>query len=648
MKLVSIYIIKHHFLFDEPQTINFGGQYIYSFINKESGLFLERKMNHDYVEEFWGKNISLVSAIVGENGAGKTSLSGEISISLNRFFIDYKKKLTDPYSLFIFEDDGKTILKIKNLYLQDSVTHHEDSFYLEKYNVADDVRNRSSDLIFKELNFENDIVKIDFENMNYDNGSNYPFYFNLNRHFHDKLLISKQIEALISIPFLSDEILISKLEDVFGDISFIKSYNVEINESVFNFKSIEGFIFNSINPKEFITDPDLEKLLSKGHFIDGKYYFFNYLYSIFIEQNTDTGIFDLNGEKFQNKKKIDDRMFDYNCQLIARIFFKATIESYPFYQDLCKKFINEINYETLRSKENFLRLLNFIQSYNSNYNKFNDLLKKVILLVELTPPDFVLELNNISLKRNQEFINTYIEISKLINLPVVVPTNLFDESDIIKENFLAFKPTNNISDGERNLIKLFSIIHSNRDNISKLLILDEPEIGFHPLWKKKFVKAVTSVIPIILNKTNTNKIQIVFTTHDPLTLSDIPNNNIVYLNKKNGKSKILKGDERPQKSFGANITDLLADSFFIEDGLIGDFAKGKINDVIKWLNDDERDLKKKDDYKKIIEMIDEPLMKTKLSEMYYSRFQDEDKYNKEKEFIRRRAIELGLLKEEND
>ncbi|OVE56597.1 hypothetical protein [Chryseobacterium mucoviscidosis] len=122
-------------------------------------------------------------------------------------------------------------------------------------------------------------------------------------------------------------------------------------------------------------------------------------------------------------------------------------------------------------------------------------------------------------------------------------------------------------------------------------------------------------------------VQIIFTTHDTLTLSDIPNSNVIYLKKDGDKTKVLSQNEKPKKSFGANITDLLADSFFIKDGFIGDFAKGKIEETIKWINLEKfkKDSKSQQPYelnedeykhhKKIIELIDENVVRMKLAEM---------------------------------
>ena len=121
-------------------------------------------------------------------------------------------------------------------------------------------------------------------------------------------------------------------------------------------------------------------------------------------------------------------------------------------------------------------------------------------------------------------------------------------------------------------------------------------------------------------------LQIIFTTHDALTLSDLPNDKISYLKRLEDNSiKVFHQEDsnRPSKSFGANITDLLADSFFVDDGLIGDFAKEKIQETIKWLNDINRDASKKWYYESVIKIIDEPIVQRKLSEMYDEIFNED-------------------------
>jgi len=121
----------------------------------------------------------------------------------------------------------------------------------------------------------------------------------------------------------------------------------------------------------------------------------------------------------------------------------------------------------------------------------------------------------------------------------------------------------------------------------------------------------------------------IFTTHSPFLLSDIPKQNIVFLDTfkkedievKLGKQKIgnCKVLEKKQ-TFGQNIHTLLSDSFFMDDGLMGEFAKGKIEEVIKLLKSKRKLSQKKQEYcKNIIAMIGEPFLKEKLLKMYEDR-----------------------------
>lgn len=171
------------------------------------------------------------------------------------------------------------------------------------------------------------------------------------------------------------------------------------------------------------------------------------------------------------------------------------------------------------------------------------------------------------------------------------------------------------------------IIYSNFN-----LILDEIELYYHPEQQKNFVKDLLEYIQKIdfkdLYKEFVLNTNILFITHSPFILSDIPKQNVLFLEVNQiGKSEVK--DFSKMNTFGANIHDLLADSFFISDGLIGDFAKGKIRETIKFLKNEESKVKSKEECKKIIELIDEPFMREKLLEMYYEAF-DEEKL-KEKE-----------------
>ncbi|EDP70142.1 hypothetical protein FBALC1_11432 [Flavobacteriales bacterium ALC-1] len=131
------------------------------------------------------------------------------------------------------------------------------------------------------------------------------------------------------------------------------------------------------------------------------------------------------------------------------------------------------------------------------------------------------------------------------------------------------------------LKNLDSVHYSDGDKIkynSVFLILDEIELYYHPQAQKKTIDRLLYV----LEKSKLNYVKhlnVMFLTHSPFILSDIPSD--LTLKLKDGR--IFENDKN-HKTFSANITDLLTDSFFLENGLMGDFAKRKIDEVLGFLN----------------------------------------------------------------
>lgn len=209
---------------------------------------------------------------------------------------------------------------------------------------------------------------------------------------------------------------------------------------------------------------------------------------------------------------------------------------------------------------------------------------------------------------------------------------------------------NNLSSGQRqNIFTLNSIIYhlKNIDSVSKNklkgsklksytsinLILDEIELYFHPQFQQNFIFELLRLLKSSKLEFIEN-INLIFLTHSPFILSDIPNSNVLKL--KNGNPQEFNEFEN---TFGANINDLLANDFFLGNGLIGNFAKDKIQDVIDYINywDKKREnqnfidselesklgwIESKQIAKKVIEQIGEPYLYEKLNDMFLDAFPD--------------------------
>ncbi len=151
------------------------------------------------------------------------------------------------------------------------------------------------------------------------------------------------------------------------------------------------------------------------------------------------------------------------------------------------------------------------------------------------------------------------------------------------------------------------------------IIFDEIELYFHPEMQRTFINDLLNRlqkighINIYMN--------IIFVTHSPFILSDIPSQNIIFLEleKDDDKNKVLISSQKQRdKTFAANIHELLTNGFFLK-STKGEFATSKINEFLEFYKKgynstkDSQDynqyktefLEKKDFYTKLIYLVGE-------------------------------------------
>lgn len=208
--------------------------------------------------------------------------------------------------------------------------------------------------------------------------------------------------------------------------------------------------------------------------------------------------------------------------------------------------------------------------------------------------------------------------------------NIYDDDDdtVEKGNII---PMRQMSSGERQFLFTTSTIAYHLQNLRSVkypspkykhfnIVLDEVEICFHPEYQRTFVHKILSMLTR-LGMNDKESINIWIVTHSPFILSDIPMNNILYL--KRGHQQTSTEDDNP---FGANINDILKQSFFLNHGFMGEFSKNYVRSLCNYLYPKEEAFKDVPSlYRRnwdsqrahiFIQQIGEPLLKAQMMTAY--------------------------------
>lgn len=156
-------------------------------------------------------------------------------------------------------------------------------------------------------------------------------------------------------------------------------------------------------------------------------------------------------------------------------------------------------------------------------------------------------------------------------------------------------PFEGLSSGERqiaytlgNLIYHLRNIESNSKDINSSInhvsthkygyvnvMLDEVELYFHPDLQRRFISLLLDSIKGLQLPSNYG-INITLITHSPFVLSDIPDNNILCMSRKEHVDAF-------DKTFAANIHDLFNNTFILP-YTIGEYAQLKITEIVSTYN----------------------------------------------------------------
>lgn len=192
-----------------------------------------------------------------------------------------------------------------------------------------------------------------------------------------------------------------------------------------------------------------------------------------------------------------------------------------------------------------------------------------------------------------------------------------------------------LSSGERQLVSVLSATVYHIYNLSTLfvendassdtgktsilrypyinIIFDEAELYFHPKYQSQFINALLRSIAGLKISGVIKGINMIFATHSPFLLSDIPKGNVLCLH--DGEPSELNLD----RTFCANVYDILANNFFMN-RFVGDFAMAKVQDIIDRIDRADESVDSVAELKMEIELIGDDFVRMSLKGRFQSKF----------------------------
>lgn len=542
---------------------------------KDKTLFYKENKNR----RFFGEKISNFSLIVGKNGIGKSSLLDLISFSNkninlrrgrnsyfnifhlrdNIFFIEGSPSLMNKISnmrsntgIFMTIGNNKFVTPDSQISIELQISLIRSSPIVDWFN-RDSYRtfnSHSSPIIrnVKHVESAENVFRFIVEAKN-SNITKQKIFLKVNQ----KQLYSSNSPAILDELYGNDRI--TDIEDVLPE-QLKRRLRLKVGENSISFNSriVQNYYFRKHKIHFFIVQVLEKYLLNLIEFLEKNGEPRKRIFSIIQESN---------GEDFNRLREVD--LFYLREDYISEQFLKDKIAFLENIVNDLRDWSERLKYFEEKSSRDtpFINrddLKNLISNFKNSekYGYFHN-------------NSYKIEVSSASLE-NKDINFNFIELL------------MVEFSDLFSVQF------ENLSDGEIVYFNTFSSIFmeirkASKDGRDCVLVLDEPDLNLHPEWCRRFIDDCITLV----NNYSAVNVQFIIATHSPYMISDVPKENVFSLEEKE-KMIVIK---RAEKTFAANIIDILSDTFFL-DYSIGEFARKKIL---------KRD---KEDY----QYIDDPVLKT--------------------------------------
>ncbi|WP_457744024.1 AAA family ATPase [Sulfurimonas sp.] len=601
MELVYLWVEDYKNI--HQQGFNFSPRFKCEYDEESNELTVEE--NKAYVSIF-PDNVN-VTAIVGENGSGKSSL---LEILMLLFFesknFDIEKRIW-----LIFYNKTNNILDIKyfqnNNIVFDNIKISNRKTAKNSINESDDKKYFHSRSFQNNANFYNiyyntslDLISSEFleycsNNIRTNSASMYDLDFKPQNRLNLFAFPSKK-NKIIDIRKNENTIILN----MYKSMKVLEQKNVDLKKLLIGLDSEKiNFIPKKINFSFLLEDAEYQ--IKREDFKDIVFEKYNDLKIDSLYAYLISSILSISQVNYQNQELTTYFFEDEDIQVYLQNKFNFIKNEIPE-NDIVDPIFKLVKYIL----DNLEEFKNILESKESSLSELISNQGKSLNIAVYDIACLIDVLNGIEDKNilNKPLLNNKEYILKLLPvLPSFIGLDAIDKHNVHFSDF---------SSGEKNLINIiyssiyYTLLFSNNNNYINFFI-DEMEIGLNPKWQKDIFNIMLKLF------TNLHiNINIFITSHSPFILSDLPKENVIFLEK--GKQVDVDIE-----TFGANIHTLLSHGFFMKDGLMGEFAKEQINDAIIKLNQTKLS---EDDIKfceNIIKITGEPIIKRQMQKMLDSK-----------------------------
>lgn len=568
MELIYAYI-KNYRCF-ENQSISFSDKFNVNYDVENSTIKIERNDKQNY--NFYPHHISNVSAIVGKNGVGKTSLVSLCCNSINMrlgqdgifdynqkkytqsFFLLYYYKIEDGCDYFVFEAPP---LEEHDKLFNNIPTDH---YYVEHNWRAFICKNEESKLTFiknvHDAGIEEDVSILRFIEMKKKKG--FSAYNDVSKEENRVVVQRRTYDIFNEKAYDAMSFIIEQLKhntrktNLFLDDAYTLS--IEYGLSYWLKEVIDTYEQNVLKGKLQGEAVDMRKVFpSIPATIDKNP---NQVIVIcFLNEYLQYFCFDALLHR-ETDIKIIEPVLKEIIPKFAEIDVKE--ETYEAFYDAYKKRIevafslwnDEFGCEPV-SFSKFERALNALEKFLKYSNQNRIKIDSKIGSFSIT----VTKESNITFAK--DFFDCFVDER--------VNSNEDDGDMSVMDTFLSYE-IEHLSGGEGAFISLLSSVHKaiTAPNYLKnefILFFDEIEKSFHPDYCRQLLNVLFESLQTYQGK----RFQIVISTHSPFVVGDIPSANIIRLTRTKCEKTII--DKPETQTFAQNIHTLLKQPFFMDNTL---------------------------------------------------------------------------------